>query len=50
MRRAAAVAAVEQVTGGPLELVNAGGTGSLESSAAEPAVTEVAAGSGGRRA
>ena len=46
VRRAAAVAAVEQVTGGPLELVNAGGTGSLESSAAEPAVTEVAAGSG----
>lgn len=45
-RRAAAVAAVEEVAGAPLELVNAGGTGSLESSAAEPAVTEVAAGSG----
>jgi D-serine deaminase-like pyridoxal phosphate-dependent protein len=45
-RRAAAVAAVERVLGGPLELVNAGGTGSLERSAAEGAVTEVAAGSG----
>jgi D-serine deaminase-like pyridoxal phosphate-dependent protein len=45
-RRAAAVAAVERVIGGPLTLVNAGGTGSLESSAAESAVTEVAAGSG----
>ena len=44
-RRAAVVAAVEEVAG-PLEFVNAGGTGSLESSAAEPAVTEVAAGSG----
>ncbi len=40
-RRAAIVAAV-----GPVELVNAGGTGSLETSAAESAVTEVAAGSG----
>jgi D-serine deaminase-like pyridoxal phosphate-dependent protein len=30
----------------PLELVNGGGTGSLERTAAEPAVTEVAAGSG----
>jgi len=30
----------------PLEFVNAGGTGSLESSAADPAVTEVTAGSG----
>ncbi|WP_433620838.1 amino acid deaminase/aldolase [Nocardia sp. CA-120079] len=30
----------------PLEFVNAGGTGSLESSAAEPAVTELTAGSG----
>lgn len=45
-RRAAAVRAVEQIVGRPLELVNAGGTGSLESSAAEGAVTEVAAGSG----
>src|SRR5690606_984347 len=44
-RRARAVAAVERVAG-PLDLVNAGGTGSLESSAGERAVTEVAAGSG----
>jgi D-serine deaminase-like pyridoxal phosphate-dependent protein len=44
-RRAAQVAAVESVTG-PLQLVNAGGTGSIESSVAEPHVTEVAAGSG----
>ena len=43
-RRAAAVAAVQELV--PLEFVNAGGTGSLESSAAEAAVTEVAAGSG----
>jgi D-serine deaminase-like pyridoxal phosphate-dependent protein len=43
-RRAAIVAAVEAVA--PLELVNGGGTGSIESTAAEPAVTEVAAGSG----
>jgi D-serine deaminase-like pyridoxal phosphate-dependent protein len=40
-RRAAVVAALP-----PLELVNAGGTGSIESSVAEDAVTEVAAGSG----
>jgi D-serine deaminase-like pyridoxal phosphate-dependent protein len=51
-RRAAAVAAVEQVlreTTGPaarLELVNGGGTGSLERTAAEGAITEVTAGSG----
>ncbi|MEI7055210.1 alanine racemase [Nocardioides sp. CCNWLW239] len=43
-RRAAAVAAVRSVA--PLEFVNGGGTGSLELTAAEPAVTEVAAGSG----
>jgi D-serine deaminase-like pyridoxal phosphate-dependent protein len=43
-RRAVAVAAVRAVA--PLEFVNAGGTGSLESSAAEQAVTEVTAGSG----
>ncbi|HEY5261595.1 MAG TPA: amino acid deaminase/aldolase, partial [Solirubrobacteraceae bacterium] len=30
----------------PLEFVNGGGTGSLERTAAEPAVTEIAAGSG----
>ncbi len=48
-RRAGIVAAVENVlasTGGALELVNGGGTGSLERTAAEPAVTEVTAGSG----
>jgi D-serine deaminase-like pyridoxal phosphate-dependent protein len=43
-RRAHAVAAVRQMA--PLEFVNAGGTGSIESSVAESAVTEVAAGSG----
>jgi D-serine deaminase-like pyridoxal phosphate-dependent protein len=49
-RRAAIVAAVERVLdahgAAPLELVNGGGTGSLQRTAAEPAVTEVAAGSG----
>ena len=44
-RRAELVRAVESVAG-PLRFVNAGGTGSLESSAAEPWVTEVTAGSG----
>jgi D-serine deaminase-like pyridoxal phosphate-dependent protein len=43
-RRAEAVEAVREVA--PLEFVNGGGTGSLESTAAEDAVTEVAAGSG----
>ncbi len=43
-RRAAAVAAVSAVA--PLEFVNGGGTGSLERTAADPSVTEVAAGSG----
>ena len=43
-RRAAIVAAVEAVA--PLEFVNGGGTGSIESTGAEPAVTEIAAGSG----
>ena len=43
-RRGAVVAAVSEVA--PLELVNAGGTGSIESSVAEPCVTEVTAGSG----
>jgi D-serine deaminase-like pyridoxal phosphate-dependent protein len=43
-RRAAVVAAVSAVA--PLEFVNGGGTGSVERTAAEPAVTEVAAGSG----
>jgi D-serine deaminase-like pyridoxal phosphate-dependent protein len=44
-RRAEAVARVQAIAG-PLEFVNAGGTGSVERSASEPAVTEVAAGSG----
>jgi D-serine deaminase-like pyridoxal phosphate-dependent protein len=43
-RRAAAVAAVRAVA--PLEFVNGGGTGSLERTAREAAVTELAAGSG----
>jgi len=43
-RRAAMVAAV--AASGELEFVNGGGTGSIASTAAEPAVTEVAAGSG----
>jgi D-serine deaminase-like pyridoxal phosphate-dependent protein len=43
-RRAEVVAAVEQVA--PLKLVNGGGTGSLHTTAAEDAVTELTAGSG----
>jgi D-serine deaminase-like pyridoxal phosphate-dependent protein len=43
-RRAAIVAAVRKVA--PLEFVNGGGTGSLERTAAEAAVTEIGAGSG----
>ena len=43
-RRAEVVAAVTSVA--PLEFVNGGGTGSVERTAAEDAVTEVAAGSG----
>ncbi len=43
-RRAAAVAAVRAVA--DLQFVNGGGTGSVERTAAEAAVTEVAAGSG----
>jgi D-serine deaminase-like pyridoxal phosphate-dependent protein len=43
-RRAAIVAAVQALT--PLEFVNGGGTGSLTATAAEPAVTEIGAGSG----
>jgi D-serine deaminase-like pyridoxal phosphate-dependent protein len=43
-RRAAIVAAVSEVT--PLEFVNGGGTGSVEKTAAETAVTEIGAGSG----
>ena len=43
-RRAAIVAAVRDIA--PLEFVNGGGTGSLEKTAAEAAVTEIGAGSG----
>jgi D-serine deaminase-like pyridoxal phosphate-dependent protein len=43
-RRAAIVAAVRAVA--PLDFVNGGGTGSIASTAAEPAVTEIGAGSG----
>lgn len=43
-RRAAVVDAVRAVA--PLRFVNGGGTGSVERTTAEPAVTEVAAGSG----
>ncbi|MFG2334853.1 amino acid deaminase/aldolase [Streptomyces sp. NPDC048604] len=43
-RRAAAIRAVRAVA--PLEFVNGGGTGSLETTSAEPAVTELGAGSG----
>lgn len=43
-RRAAVVREVRALA--PLEFVNGGGTGSLERTAAEPAVTELAAGSG----
>ncbi|SHN46423.1 D-serine deaminase, pyridoxal phosphate-dependent [Cryptosporangium aurantiacum] len=49
-RRAKVVDAVQyslqQVGAGPLRFVNAGGTGSVEKTAADPVVTEVAAGSG----
>jgi len=43
-RRGAAVAAVREIA--ELEFVNGGGTGSLESTHADPSVTEIAAGSG----
>jgi D-serine deaminase-like pyridoxal phosphate-dependent protein len=50
VRRAAVVAAVEaelaRAGRPPLELVNGGGTGSLERSSREPAVSELTAGSG----
>lgn len=45
VRRGAVVAAVQERVGA-LEFVNAGGTGSLEISSADPSVTEVTAGSG----
>ncbi len=44
-RRAAVVGAVEAVVG-ELQIVNSGGTGSVEISSADPIVTEVTAGSG----
>lgn len=44
VRRAAAVAAIRQTA--DLEFVNAGGTGSLELTATDPSVTDIAAGSG----
>jgi D-serine deaminase-like pyridoxal phosphate-dependent protein len=44
-RRSAVVEAVEKVVGA-LEIVNSGGTGSLEVSSADRAVTEITAGSG----
>jgi len=48
-RRAAIVEGVAELAadaGTPLELVNGGGTGSMQSTASEPAITEVTAGSG----
>lgn len=45
-RRGAVVAAVTGAVGHDLELVNGGGTGSLAATAADPAVTELTAGSG----
>jgi len=45
-RRAEVLAAVRDVVGHDVELVNSGGTGSLETSASDPVVTEVTAGSG----
>ncbi|MCW2541020.1 MAG: alanine racemase domain protein [Frankiales bacterium] len=46
VRRRAAVVSAVQAAGARLSLVNSGGTGSLEISAADPVVTEVTAGSG----
>ena len=45
-RRGEVIAAVRDAVGHELELVNSGGTGSLETSAADPVVTEVTSGSG----
>jgi D-serine deaminase-like pyridoxal phosphate-dependent protein len=45
-RRGAVVRAVEDALGERLEIVNSGGTGSVEISTADPVVTEVTAGSG----
>ena len=46
VRRAAVVDAVQSAVGHELSLVNSGGSGSVASSAADPVVTEVTAGSG----
>ena len=46
VRRAQVRRAVEDALGRAVALVNSGGTGSLETSAADPTVTEVTAGSG----
>ena len=46
VRRAAVVDAVQSAVGHELTLVNSGGSGSVETSAADPVVTEVTAGSG----
>ncbi|MDM7830475.1 alanine racemase [Cellulomonas edaphi] len=45
-RRSAVVDAVTAAVGHPLDLVNSGGSGSVQTSAAAPSVTEVTAGSG----
>ncbi|MBE7699221.1 alanine racemase [Oerskovia sp. Sa1BUA8] len=45
-RRAEVLAAVSDAVGHDVELVNSGGTGSLETSASDPVVTEVTSGSG----
>ncbi|WP_454040972.1 alanine racemase [Cellulosimicrobium sp. Marseille-Q8652] len=45
-RRGEVVEAVRGVAGHDVELVNSGGTGSLETSSSDPVVTEVTAGSG----
>jgi D-serine deaminase-like pyridoxal phosphate-dependent protein len=46
VRRARVLDAVQDALGYPLTLVNSGGSGSVQSSAADPVVTEVTAGSG----
>jgi len=45
-RRRQVVDAVQQAIGGGLELVNSGGSGSVESTVSDPVVTEATAGSG----
>jgi len=46
VRRGRVVAAVQDAVGHDLELVNSGGSGSVESSVSDPTVSEVTAGSG----